>query len=451
MAVLICLSFNATAQDSGTASPSSDGSASKTLTKAAIRHPGSATTRQGGVGQQTSGGLPADGARARSPGSGKASQPGTTRRDGGSQIQLDAMQVPVLERVNHHRALAGVAPVAAEPRLLRAAQSHTSYLDSANQMGHYEDKKTNPYYTGNSPFDRIDAAHYDYAEAGEVVARQSSSHPADAVDALVMAIYHRFIILSHDFVHAGPGVTLKARQGTEELNVTVDFGAVTLPPAPSPAELTVYPADGQTGVPIDFNPTEEEPNPLPGHTLVGYPVSIQVDARHAFALTAFELYEVNPSGPRRALEVKLLTHAVDAETPAHAAALIPLSPLVPSTTYQLTFSGSVNGVSVSKTWQFTTSSQTAVTIGFASPSVAPGGIQKVTLDGLDIEKGPYYLCYTPSRLVKSLVHETETQIAITTGTECDPGASCQVTISASYGSCAKPFARGTFTIGRQER
>jgi hypothetical protein len=43
------------------------------------------------------------------------------------------------------------------------------------------------------------------------------------------AIYHRFIILSVDFVHAGPGVALKAHQGTDELHVTVDFGAETPP------------------------------------------------------------------------------------------------------------------------------------------------------------------------------------------------------------------------------
>ncbi len=448
LGALVCLSFSATAQDSGTAAPSSDDSGSKTSTKAAIRHPGSATVGQGGVGPQSTPSLPPEAGVVRSPGTSKAIQPGTTKGDGGSRIQLDPMQAPVLERVNYHRALAGVAPVVAEPRLLRAAQSHTGYLDSANQMGHYEDKKTNPYYTGNSPFDRIDAVHYDYSEAGEVVARQPSSHPAAAVDALVTAIYHRFIILSSDFVHAGPGVTLKTHQGAEVLNVTVDFGAEILPPAPSPTALTVYPADGQSGIPTDFDPMEEFPNPMPGHTLVGYPVSIQVDARYAFAVKSFQLYEIAPYTPRRVLDARLLTHAADAETPAHAAALIPVSPLAPSTTYQLAFSGSVNGVPVSKAWQFTTAPQTAVTMSFASPTVAPGGIQKVTLNGLDTEKGPYYLCYAPARLVKSLVHETETQIAITTGTDCDPGDSCQVTISASYRSCAKPFAGGAFTIAQ---
>ena len=68
------------------------------------------------------------------------------------------------------------------------------------------------------------------------------------------------------------------------------------------------------------------------------------------------------------------------------------------------------------------------------------------LDGLDLEKGPYYLCYAPAQLVKSLVYETETRVLVTTGTDCDPGASCEVSISASYHSCAKPFAGGTFTI-----
>ena len=354
----------------------------------------------------------------------------------------------MLDRVNYHRRLAGLPPVAAEPRLLKAAQSHSSYLDSANEMGHYEDKKTNPYYTGNSPFDRIDAAHYDYAEAGEVVAREPSSHPAAAVDALMTAIYHRFIILSVDFVHAGPGVSLKAHQGMDLLNVTVDFGAEALPPLPRPSALTVYPAETQTGIPTDFDPAEEFPNPMPGHTLVGYPVSIQVDARQAFAVESFEIYEMAPDTPPRGLEAKLLTHSLDAETPAHAAALIPVAPLAPGTIHQVVFSGSVGGMLVSKTWQFATTPVQPVTMRFASPAVAPGGIQQITLDGLDSEKGPYYLCYAPARLVKSVVHETETRMIMTTTADCEPGAACQVSVSTSYRSCAKPFAGGTFTIAQ---
>jgi len=429
----LCLSLSAAAQDNDAAAAPADTSA---RIKNTVRHPGSTTNRQGGVGPQSGAALPV--------GTGAVRSPGKQSTDG--QSGLDALQAPVLERLNFHRGLAGLPPVSAEPRLLKAAQSHSSYLDSANEMGHYEDKKTNPYYTGNSPFDRIDVVHYDYAEAGEVVARQPSSHPAAAVDALIAAIYHRFIILSVDFVHAGPGAVLKAHQGTEELNVTVDFGADVLPPRPPPSRLTVYPADGQTGVLTDFDPAEEFPNPMPGHTLVGFPISIQVDARHAFEVKSLELYEMPSSGAPRLLDTKLLTHAVDAETPAHAAALIPVVPLAPGTIHRVAFSGSVSGMPVSRTWQFVTAPTSKVTMSFASPAIAPGAVQRITLDGLDGEKGPYYLCYAPARLVKSVVHESETQIAMTTTADCEPGTSCQVSVSTSYRSCAKPFADGTFAI-----
>lgn len=431
------VSFSAASDDSS--DPASSTSAqTKAAAKAAVRHPGSSTQSQGGAGPSTRAALP--------PGAGAVRSPGAAPRSTGLPTRLDELQAAALARLNYYRNLAGLPSVAAEPRLLLVAQAHSSYLDSANEMGHYEDKKNNPFYTGNSPFDRIDFSGYDYAEAGEVVARQHSSHPAFAVDALMTAVYHRFIILSTDFVHAGPGVVLQSNGGAEELNVTVDFGADTLPPVPPDSALTVYPVLGQTGVPTDFDPAEELPSPMPGHSLVGYPITIQVDARRKLAVESFELFQTAPVASSQALQAKLLTHAVDAETPAHGAALIPVSPLEPAAIYKAVFTGTVDGTPVSTSWEFMTAAQTPVTMTFELPKVPPGGVQRVTLEGLDAEKGPYYLCYSPAHLVKSLVHETETQIVVTAGTECDPGASCDVRLSASYHSCAKPFAGGTFAI-----
>jgi len=409
--------------------------------KHAVRHPGSTTGRAGGVGPQSSPKLPAGMRFVRSP--------GIVRRRSAPQLGLDAIQNPVLERVNYHRALSGLAPVTAEARLLHAAQSHASYLESTDEFGHYEDKKTNPHYTGHSPFDRLDAAHYDYAEAGEVVARQPSMHPSAAVDALVRAIYHRFIILAGDFSQAGPGAILSTQQGADQLYVTVDFGAAMLPSLQRTHALTVYPAEHQLGVPTDFDPSEEFPDPMPGRTLVGFPVSVQVDARRRFAVKSFALHQLDASQRSRAVPAKLLTHAVDPETPAFAAALIPLSPLAPSTTYRVAFAGSVDGRPVSRNWQFTTAHPSAVTMSFAVPTVVPGGIEKVVLHGLDTEKGPYYLCYAPAQLIKSIVHESETHVVVTTATKCDAGASCEVRLTASYrSSCTNPFAGGTFTVTR---
>lgn len=148
--------------------------------KNAIRHPGSATTRQGGVGPTSRPILPPGTGSVRSPGMAKAVPPAASQNQRTSKTDLNGMQGPVLERINYHRAIAGLAPVTAEPRLLRAAQFHTQYLGSTDEMGHYENRKTNLYYTEHSPFDRIDAEHYDYSEAGEVVALQLVTSTRDS-------------------------------------------------------------------------------------------------------------------------------------------------------------------------------------------------------------------------------------------------------------------------------
>jgi hypothetical protein len=211
----------------------------------------------------------------------------------------------------------------------------------------------------------------------------------------------------------------------------------------------VYPIDGHKNVRVDFDPSEEEPNPMPGHTLVGYPISVQVDPRHTLEVESFKLSRVNPGGSASALDTLLLQHAVNAETPAHAAALIPVSPLAHGATYQVSFVGSVSGAKVSKTWVFTTAPAISVTMTFESPSVQPGGTQTVTLKGLDSDKGPYHVCYGPAELVTSLKYETQSQLTMTIGPACEAGTTCRVHLVASYHSaCATPFAQGSFTISR---
>ena len=370
---------------------------------------------------------------------------------GASAGGLNARQQRVLDRVNYYRTMAGVAPVRADVKLLDAAQSHANYLGATGTTGHYETNKSNPYYTGYSPFDRIKAQRYSYVAAGEVVASEPSSHPARAVDALMAAIYHRFIILSGEFTQAGPGVTVDTSQGAEELDVTIDFGADNFAQLINSTNLTLYPFDGQRHVPTDFDPAQESPDPMPGHTLVGYPLSVQAGARSTLDIERFELQDISSSDHPRRVDAKLLTHSADAETPVNAAALIPIEPLAPGTAYQANFAGSVNGRPVNKVWRFNTAELRAVTMTFASPVVAAGGVQQVKLHGLDRERGAYYLCYSPARLVRSLQHETETQFSMTTSTSCDADNSCQVIVQATYHStCTQPFAVGTFNVSRQE-
>ena len=149
----------------------------------------------------------------------------------------------------------------------------------------------------------------------------------------------------------------------------------------------------------------------------------------------------------RGLAARLLTRAVDPETDALAAALIPLSPLSPSTTYEVVFSGSVAGGIVSRNCRFTTAAPVVPTIRFASPTVPAGGTQKVTLTGLDREKGDYYVCHGPPHLVTSLAFEGDAEFVLTTSSDCASGRSCTVAVATSYhSSCASPFAEGSFAI-----
>src|SRR5262245_44577285 len=74
--------------------------------KPTVRHPGAATGKHGGVGPPTVG-VPPDTRAARQTVSRASGQP-----DAGpalaSPVTLDARQAALLERVNHHRTLAGV-------------------------------------------------------------------------------------------------------------------------------------------------------------------------------------------------------------------------------------------------------------------------------------------------------------------------------------------------------
>ena len=444
-AVLLLHCLDLEAQNSADTQIGSAGDGAVSATRPAVRNPGAATGRSGGVTAASTRAVPPDTRTVVSPDAGPTPSPGA------SAGSLNIMQQQVLDRVNHYRTIAGVAPVRAEAKLLNAAQSHASYLGASGATGHYETNKSNPYYTGYSPFDRILVQRYEYVAAGEVVASESSSHPARAIDALMAAIYHRFIILSSDFTQAGPGVALNANRGADVLDVTVDLGAEVLPQPLDPARLTLYPFDRQQRVPTDFDPAQESPDPMPGHTLVGYPLSVQADPRSTLVVERFELHEISSAGLGRRLDANLLTRAVDAETPANAAALISSAPLAAGTAYRAVFSGSVDGQPVTRMWEFNTAAEVPVTMTFASPSVAAGGVQRATLHGLDTEKGPYYLCYSPARLVSSLRHESEMQFMMTTAADCEPGMSCQVTVQATYHStCSAPFAVGSFDVTRKE-
>ncbi|MEO8630169.1 MAG: CAP domain-containing protein, partial [Betaproteobacteria bacterium] len=262
----------------------------------------------------------------------------------------------LVDRVNYYRKRAGVTPVIADWRLRKSAQSHADYLSSTNSVGHLEHDTANAYYTGEDPYRRINAAGYVFAQAGELVAKTPSRDVAGAVDRLMDAVYHRFVILSSDLTQAGAAAGRKTMRDDEMTEVTIDFAAPVTPIARD-STLIVYPAREQAGIRAAFDATTEIPNPMPGRTVVGSPISVQADSGLELTVDVFRISAMNASTSDGFLRSRLLVHGDDADTPPWAAALIPERPLLLRTAYRVEFSGKIDGNAVAQTWTFTTAAQ----------------------------------------------------------------------------------------------
>jgi len=256
-----------------------------------------------------------------------------------------------LNRFNWRRQQAGLLPVTASASINHAAQAHSNYQGLNNTITHVEDG-SKPGFTGATAFERLQAAGYSFSVTsgyvyGEVIASQTSTQGTQAADDLIAAIYHRFIVLEPMFKEGGAG----ASAGTSGLTyVTIDFAANGFDRTLPRGTVVVYPFAGQSGVPTGFNSDQETPDPVPNQNLVGYPVSVHAALTSKLTVQDFT---ITPRGGS-ALATRLLSSATDSDTPASAAAAIPLSALKAGTTYDVQFIGTVDGVAVTRNWSFST-------------------------------------------------------------------------------------------------
>ncbi|MFM2087409.1 MAG: hypothetical protein RLZZ237_2278, partial [Pseudomonadota bacterium] len=116
-------------------------------------------------------------------------------------------------------------------------------------------------------------------------------------------------------------------------------------------QVVTYPFSGQTKVATSFSSDNESPDPVPNQDIVGYPISVHANIYDTLNVTSFT---VRQRGASSDLTVLLLKKATDTNTPASAASIIPLSTLSAATTYDVSFTGTVNGAAVVRNWSFTT-------------------------------------------------------------------------------------------------
>ncbi|RZI44473.1 CAP domain-containing protein [Herbaspirillum sp. HC18] len=230
-----------------------------------------------------------------------------------------------------------------------AAQGHSEY-ERINDVITHEQTPGAPGFTGVTVGDRLVAAGYQFRSAyayGEVLSATSDPSGFNAAEDLIGAIYHRFVIFDPVFQQMGGGAATVSKGLTY---FTANFVAERLDGGLGKGNIVVYPFPGEPRVPRNFFSDHEVPDPVPSRNEVGYPVSVHADITSNISVQSFS---VRPHGGSP-LDVQMLQHATDSLTPTSAAAIVPLAPLNANTVYDVQFSGTVDGMKVTREWSFTT-------------------------------------------------------------------------------------------------
>jgi uncharacterized protein YkwD len=254
--------------------------------------------------------------------------------------------------INYRRGQVGMAAMSPNALIDRAAQAHSEYQKANNEVTHDEVAGKSG-FTGADLLQRLNAASFNFAANanyayGEVISATTNNSGFYMAEELITAIYHRFVIFEPQFKEIGTGAATTTRSYTY---FTADFAANNgYGPGIGRGQIMTWPYNGQTAVTPNFFSDFEAPDPVPDRNEVGYPVSVHGDIS---GLLAVQSFTIRPRGGAD-LEVRLLKHDTDKETPASAAAIVPLAVLKAATTYDVSFTGTADGVAVVRNWSFTT-------------------------------------------------------------------------------------------------
>ncbi|MES2295583.1 MAG: CAP domain-containing protein [Pseudomonadota bacterium] len=277
--------------------------------------------------------------------------PSTLPSEPGAPAFVNNTATDGLNWINYRRGQLGIPTLLANSQVAQAAQAHSTYQNLNNSVSH-DEVAGKAGYTGTTLLQRLNAAGYNFGSNGyaygEVISATNSTSGFYMAEELITAIYHRFVIFEPKFKEIGTG---SAATSAGYTYFTSDFTANNgYGPGIGRTNGVTWPFNGQSNVPVNFFSDYEAPDPVAGVNEVGYPVSVHADIDANLTVQSFTLRARGGAE----LSVKLLSAASDHDTPASAAAIIPLATLKAATTYDASFVGSIDGAAVSKTWSFTT-------------------------------------------------------------------------------------------------
>jgi len=282
---------------------------------------------------------------------GGAQSTGFSGQDASAPTLTNNIATDGLNWINYRRSQVGMPALTHSSMIDVAAQGHSDYQRINNVVTH-EQTLGKPGYTGQRLQDRLVNAGYVFGRPnaiGEVISATSNGSGFYMAEELITAIYHRFVIFEPVFQEIGSGA---ATRSDNYSYFTADFvtnnGYGTGVPANT---IVTWPFNGQTQVPVNFLSDYEEPDPVPNANEVGYPVSVHTNLTRQLTVQSFT---IRAHGASNDLSTRLLASGQDANTPQSAAAIVPLAKLAAATTYDVTFTGAVDGTPITRSWSFTT-------------------------------------------------------------------------------------------------
>ena len=272
--------------------------------------------------------------------------------EAGAPRQTGDMATDGFNWLNFRRQQMGLAPVARNALVDKAALAHSNYQALNNVITH-EEIAGKPGFTGVGVFERLKSAGYSLPASnyafGEVISATGDKSGVNAAEELITAIYHRFVIMEPKFLEAGAGTATGSSGYTY---FTTNFATRALNQGGlGNGSLVTYPFNGQQNLPTVFYSNQEQPDPVPDRNEVGYPVSVHADITATLKVASFT---ISPRG-RAPLSTLMLTADNDKEIGRPSvAAIIPLDVLQSQTDYDVRFVGTVDNVAVNRSWSFRT-------------------------------------------------------------------------------------------------
>ena len=332
-------------------------------------------------------------------------------------LDIELEEKRTIHYLNTLRKEAGLIPLNVSNILNSAAKNHANYLVKHHKIGHYEDENKIG-YTGKYGSERSVHVGYKTSMIIENISSNNRSYK-ESVDGLMAAIYHRFGFLDFHIDEIGIAIAQNLENRAETAFV-YDMGSqkletlcknsenrkilkplVNICSNPQSnisrdefldaiyahryqnAKMVIYPYDGQEDVTPVFY--EELPDPLPNHSVSGFPISISFNEREfkSIEILSFQLF--HESG-EEITDTIFYNHKTDInkKLKKYEFALFPLHRLEWSTKYNVRVAYEADGIIKNKKWDFKTRS-------FESP------LHTVTVDNnhYTIKKGESAIFYFP--------------------------------------------------------